>query len=44
MGDCTAGDVVCGVFAAIGTEPACNGVDVNSIAAEDALLGHCGEV
>jgi hypothetical protein len=40
-GECTAGYVVGGVFAAVGAEPACDGVDVDAVAAEDALLAHC---
>lgn len=32
----TSRDVARGIFAAVGSEPACNSVDVDAVAAEDA--------
>jgi hypothetical protein len=39
-GTLTSTDVTCRVFSSVGTEPACNGIDVNSIGDENTLFPH----
>ena len=39
--DFTSANVARGIFSSIRSQPASNGIDINAIAHENALLAHC---